>query len=78
MKASSSAPPSSAPMRNAKQRARKQKGSKGQKKARRKVARIADRRNDCLHKLTTRIISENHVLCVESLSMSAIIRWRKP
>ena len=51
--------------------ARKQKGSKNQAKAKRKVARIhariADRRNDFIHKLTTKLIDENQVIAVESL-----------
>jgi putative transposase len=50
---------------------RKQKGSKNRDKARRRVAkiyaRIADRRGDYLHKLTTRLVRENGVICVESL-----------
>jgi putative transposase len=46
-----------------KRHARKQKNSKNQEKARRKVAkihaRIADRRRDYQHKLSTRLIREN-------------------
>ncbi len=46
-------------------------GSRNREKARRKVARIhariADRRRDFLHKLSTRIIRENQTICVESL-----------
>ena len=53
--------------------ARKQKGSKNPEKARKKVARIhariADRRRDFLHKLTTGLIRDNQVACVESLSV---------
>jgi putative transposase len=56
--------------------ARKQKGSKHQEQAKRKVARIhariADRRHDFLHKLTTRLIHENQVLCVESLNVKGM------
>lgn len=58
--------------------ARKQKRSKNQEKARLKVARIhariADRRRDFLHKLTTRLIHENQVLCVESLSVKNMVK----
>lgn len=57
---------------------RKQNGSKNREKARRKVARIhaqiADQRNDGLHKLTTRIIRENQVVCVESLAVKNMVR----
>ncbi len=57
---------------------RKQKGSKNRIKAKLKVARIhariADRRQDFLHKLTTRLIHENQVLCVESLSVKNMVK----
>jgi putative transposase len=57
---------------------RKQKGSKNRVKAKLKVARIhariADRRQDFLHKLTTRLIHENQVLCVESLSVKQMLK----
>ena len=52
--------------------AKKKKGSKNRAKARLKVARIhkkiADRRRDYQHKLSTQIIRENQVVCVESLA----------
>ena len=58
--------------------ARKQKGSKNRDKARLKVARahakIADQRLDGLHKLTTRLIRENQVICVESLAVKHMVR----
>jgi putative transposase len=58
--------------------ARKRKGSKNREKARLAVAkvhaRIADRRQDFLHKLTTRLIHENQVLCVESLSVKNMLK----
>ncbi len=58
--------------------AKKQKRSKNREKARRKVAklhaRIADRRRDFLHKLTTRIIRENQVVCVESLAIKNMLQ----
>lgn len=58
--------------------ARKQKRSKNREKARRKVAkvhaRIADRRRDFQQKLTTRIIRENQVVCVESLAVKNLLQ----
>jgi putative transposase len=57
---------------------RKQKGSRNREKARLKVARIhariADQRSDGLHKLTTRLIRENQVICVESLAVKNMVR----
>ncbi len=54
--------------------AKKQKGSKNRAKARLKVsrlhARITDARRDFLHKLSTRLISENQVIAVETLAVS--------
>ncbi|HEX5570505.1 MAG TPA: RNA-guided endonuclease TnpB family protein, partial [Ktedonobacterales bacterium] len=56
--------------------AKKQLGSKNRAKARQEVAhihaRIADRRRDFLHKLSTRIIRENQTICVESLRVKAM------
>jgi putative transposase len=61
--------------------AKKQKGSKNRAKARLKVARIhakiADRRRDYQHKLSTRIVNENQVICVESLSVKNMVKNRK-
>ncbi len=60
---------------------RKNKGSANRAKARLKVAkvygRIADRRNDHLHKLTTRLISENQVIAIEDLSVRNMVRNHK-
>jgi putative transposase len=57
---------------------KKQKGSKNREKARRKVAcinaRIADRRRDYQHQLSTRIIRENQTICVESLSVKNMVK----
>jgi putative transposase len=57
---------------------RKQKGSKNRAKAKLRVAkihaRIADRRQDFLHKLTTRLIHDNQVLCVESLAVKNMLK----
>jgi putative transposase len=57
---------------------RKEKGSKNRAKARLKVARIhariADRRRDHLHKLTTRLVRENQAIVIEDLSVRNMIR----
>ena len=54
--------------------AEKTKGSNRRKKAKLRVAKlhakIADSRRDFLHKLSTRLINENQVIAVESLSVS--------
>jgi len=53
--------------------ARKQKGSKNRDKARTKVARvharITDRRQDHLHKLTTRLVRDNQAIVIEDLAV---------
>jgi putative transposase len=58
--------------------AKKQKGSKNRAKAAKKVARIhariADRRRDFLHKLSTRLIRENQTVCVESLAVKNMVK----
>lgn len=58
--------------------ARKEKGSRNRDKARRRVAKIhakiTDRRSDYLHKLTTRIVRENGMICVESLRVANMMR----
>jgi putative transposase len=58
--------------------ARKRKGSKNRDKARKKVARIhariAERRRDYQHKLSTQIIRENQIVCVESLSVKNMVQ----
>lgn len=58
----------------------KQKGSANGAKARLKVARIhariADRRRDHLHKLSTRLIRENQVIAIEDLSVRNMVRNR--
>src|SRR5215467_1863726 len=58
--------------------AKKKKGSKNRNKARLKVARIhkriADRRRDYQHKLSTQIIRENQVVCVESLQVKNMVQ----
>ncbi len=58
--------------------ASKQKGSKNRAKARKQVARIhariADRRRDFLHQLSTRLIRENQTICVESLQVKNMVK----
>jgi putative transposase len=60
--------------------AKKKKGSKNRNKARLKVAkihaRIQDRRRDYQHKLSTRIVHENQVMCVESLAVKNMVKNR--
>jgi putative transposase len=60
--------------------AKKKKGSKNRNKVRLKVARlhakIADRRRDYQHKLSTRMIRENQVVCIESLSVKNMVKNR--
>jgi putative transposase len=59
-------------------KAKKKRGSKNREKARRKVARIhariADKRQDYQQKLTTRIVRENQVICVESLAVKNMMQ----
>lgn len=58
--------------------ARKTKGSANRDRARLAVARIhariADRRRDALHKLSTRIIRENQTVVIEDLSVRNMVR----
>ena len=60
---------------------RTQKGSKGHEKARLKVARchqkIKNQRNDFLQKLSTKLIRENQVICLEDLSVKGMERNHK-
>ncbi|MFI6221403.1 RNA-guided endonuclease InsQ/TnpB family protein [Nocardia salmonicida] len=59
---------------------KKQKGSANRAKARFKLARvharIADRRRDHLHKLSTRLVRENQVIAIEDLSVRNMVRNR--
>ncbi|WP_282701819.1 RNA-guided endonuclease TnpB family protein [Streptomyces sp. CC219B] len=58
--------------------ARKQKGSSNRAKARVRVAkihvRIADRRRDFLHKLTTRLVQENQLVVIEDLTVRNLLK----
>ncbi|MFF4780145.1 RNA-guided endonuclease InsQ/TnpB family protein [Streptomyces griseorubiginosus] len=60
--------------------AKKAKGSANRARARQKVARIhariADRRRDGLHKLTTRLVRENQTIVIEDLTVRTMIRNR--
>jgi putative transposase len=57
---------------------RKAKGSANRAKARRKVAklhaRVADRRRDFLHKLSTRLVRENQVVVIEDLTVRNLLK----
>ncbi|MFC6580593.1 RNA-guided endonuclease InsQ/TnpB family protein [Planomonospora parontospora] len=57
---------------------RKAKGSANREKARSKVARvharIADRRRDFLHKLTTRLVRENQTVVIEDLTVRNLLK----
>lgn len=59
---------------------RKQKGSKNRAKARLKIARahakVTDARKEFHHQLSTRLISENQGIAVESLSVAGLARTR--
>ncbi|GLZ13154.1 transposase [Actinomadura sp. NBRC 104425] len=59
---------------------RKAEGSANREKARRRVAkvyaRIADRRRDFLHKLSTRLVRENQTVVIEDLTVRNLVRNR--
>ncbi len=59
---------------------RKKLGSRNRAKARMKVARLHAKLSDCrmdnLHKLSRKIVSENQVICVESLKVKNMLRNR--
>ncbi|MCX4430063.1 RNA-guided endonuclease InsQ/TnpB family protein [Streptomyces mirabilis] len=61
--------------------AKKEKGSANRTRARLKVAkihaRIADRRRDGLHKLTTRLVRENQTIVIEDLTVRSMVKNRK-
>ena len=63
------------------QLSRKTKGSKNWEKARIKVARchehIANQRQDMLHKLSTKIVRENDIICIEDLAPKNMVRNHK-
>lgn len=57
---------------------RKQNGSSNREKARHRVAKIhakiADRRSDYMHKLTTKLVRENGLICVETLRVANMLK----
>ena len=61
--------------------ARQQKDSKRRNKTRLKIAklhnRIADTRQDFLHKLSTKVVSENQTIVLEDLNVSGMVKNRK-
>ena len=64
--------------RKQRQLSKKKKGSKNYGKAKKKLAklhyRISNIRKDALHKVTTKIISENQVIVLESLKVSNMMK----
>ena len=60
------------------QLSRKSRGSKRREKARIKVAKsyehIANQRKDQLHKLTTQLVRENDIICIEDLNIAGMVR----
>ena len=62
------------------QLSRKSSGSKRHEKARIKVARlyehITNQRKDQLHKLTTQLVRENDIICIEDLNVEGMVRNR--
>jgi len=58
--------------------ARTQKGSKRRQRARVRLAKahakVADYRNNCLHELTTRLVKENDIICIENLNVKGLAR----
>lgn len=63
------------------QLSRKTKESKRREKARLRVARlhekIANQRTDVIHKMTTTLIKENDVICIENLSVKNMVKNHK-
>jgi putative transposase len=68
-------------VREQRRHARKKKGSNNREKARGKVARIHAHvrraRLDFLHKLSTQLIAENQVICIETLRVAGMMRNRR-
>lgn len=62
------------------QLSRKTKGSANREKAKLKVARlhekIANQRNDAIHKMTTQLVRGNDVICIEDLAVKDMVRNR--
>ena len=60
---------------------KKSKGSKNKEKARLKLAiaheKLGNKRKDNLHKLTTKLIKENDVICIENLNIKGMTKNHK-
>ena len=60
---------------------KKKKGSKNQEKARLKLAiayeKLSNKRKDNLHKLTTKLIKENDIICIENISVKNMTKNHK-
>lgn len=60
---------------------RKKKGSKNQEKARIKLAiaheKLSNKRKDYLHQLTTTLVKENSVICIEDLNVKGMMKNHK-
>lgn len=60
---------------------RKKKNSKNRQKQRKRVARvhekIVNQRNDFIHKITTKLVSENQVIAVEDLNIKGMLKNHK-
>lgn len=67
--------------RKQKQLARQVKGSKRREKTRLQIAKlhnqISDKRGDFLHKLSTKVVSENQAIALEDLGVSGMVKNRK-
>jgi putative transposase len=63
------------------QLSKKQKGSKNRHKAKLKLARkheqIKNQKTDFLHNITTKLVSENQVICMEDLNVSGMMKNHK-
>lgn len=61
--------------------ARKTKGSKTRQKAKKLVAKVHERvsntRQDCLHKLSRKLVDESQIIVVENLQIKGLVRNRK-
>lgn len=60
---------------------KKSKGSKNREKARLKLAtayeKLGNKRKDYLHKLTTRLVRENDIICIEDLNVRGMLKNHK-
>lgn len=60
---------------------KKTKGSKNQEKARLRLAiaheKLSNKRKDYLHKLTTKLVKENSIICIENLNVTGMLKNHK-